>query len=215
MKTKGSVAAILLASGFSERFNKRNKLLLPFRTGRKAADLEAKPLARYTLELAAGMDFSGGIYFVAASEDVAALAADLRTIRVVKNTAPEKGLRESVRLGLQACGLEACGLEACPAVDYFLFFPCDEPFLDKGTVQRILDERKPGCIVEPRYRGRPGNPCLFSAAFRDELLALNEGETPKLIKTRYPQALRAVEVTDPLVLEDIDNEEDFKRLSRY
>jgi len=187
------VAAILMASGFSNRFGKRNKLLVPFR---------GKPLARYTLELTAGMGFSGGVFFVAASSDVAALAADLKTVNVIKNPAPEKGQRESVRLGLEAAD-----------ADYYLFFPCDQPFLDAATVERILDAREPACIVEPRCMGRPGNPCLFHADFRGELLSLKDGETPRLVKERHRGALRGVEVSNPLALEDIDDEETLERLS--
>ena len=189
----GPVAAILMASGFSERFTGQNKLLVDFR---------GKPMARYTLELAAGMDFSGGIFFVASSREVAALASDFGLVRVVENKAPEKGLRESVKLGVKAAGT---------GPEYYLFFPCDQPFLDAATVQRILEARAPGRIVEPRRNGRPGNPCLFSAFFREELLSLNEGETPRLIKTRRPRALRGVEISNPLALEDIDDEETLKR----
>jgi len=188
-------AAILMASGFSERFGGQNKLLVNFR---------GKPLARYTLELAAGIGFSGGIFFTASSREVAALASDLNAVRVLENTAPEKGLRESVRLGVEAAGTEP---------EYYLFFPCDQPFLDAATVRLILEARESGRIVEPRYGDRPGNPCLFSSAFRKELLSLNEGETPRLIKTRHPQALRGVEIANPLALEDIDDEETLMRLS--
>ena len=191
----GPAAAILMASGFSERFGEQNKLLVPFR---------GKPMARYTLELAASLDMGGVIFFVTASGDVASLAADLPAVRVVKNSSPGKGLRESVRLGVEAAG---------PDAEYFFFFHCDQPFLDACTVRLILDEREKGCIVEPRYRLTPGNPCLFSAVFREELLSLKEGESPRLIKTRHSEALRWVEVSDPMVLKDIDDEETFKRLA--
>ena len=185
-----------MASGFSERFGSGNKLLVPFRN---------KPLARYTLELAVSFDFSGGVFFIASDDDVAALAADLPAVKVIKNHSPEKGLRESVRLGV----------EAVAAAAYYLFFPCDMPFLDKNTVQRILDERRQGCIVEPCYCGRPANPCLFSAFFRDELLSLKEGETPRLIKARYRESLRSVEISDPLILADIDDEETFRKFEPH
>jgi len=209
----GNTAAILLASGFSRRFGGGNKLLVPFK---------GKPLARYTLELVSKLDFYGGIYFIAASPDVAALAADFGNIRVVKNPAPEKGLGESVRLGVLAAEASAetyaeadaeVGAKAGAGAAYYLFFHCDEPFLDAPTVQLILDAREQACIVEPTYRDKPGNPCLFSSVFRDELLSLKEGETPSLIKTRHPKAIKRVEVLNPLVLEDIDNEEEFLRLS--
>ena len=192
---KDTIAAILLASGFSKRFGELNKLLVPFR---------GKALARHTLELAASMEFSGGIFFITASDDVANLASDLSKIKVIRNTSPEKGRRESVRLGLETADLNTT---------YYLFFTCDQPFLDTATIQSILDARQHGHIVEPRYQGRKGNPCLFSSSFRDELLSLKEGETPRLIKKRHPDAIIGVEVRDALVLEDIDDEAALKRLA--
>ena len=202
MTSCGSVAAILLASGYSKRFGGRNKLLIPF---------GGKPLARHTLELAASIGFVGGIFLITASDEVAALASGLCAVEVIRNRAPEKDLRESVRLGVLAGA----------AAEYWLFFHCDQPFLDAGTVSRILACREPGRIVEPRFSGqcrssasgRPGNPCLFSAAFRGELLSLGERETPRLIKARHPELVRAVEVPNPLILEDIDDEETFARLA--
>jgi len=193
MGSADKVAAILMASGFSRRFGGGNKLLFPFR---------GKPLARYTLELAAALDFSGGIFFVAAGDEVAALALDFPGVTVIKNNAPEKDLCESVRLGVEAAGSGA---------DQYLFFPCDMPFLDMSTVRGILEAGRHGRIVEPCYRGRPGNPCLFSAAFRDELLLLKEGETPRLIKERRPEAVISFEVVSPLILEDIDTLEQLEK----
>jgi len=195
MGKSGPVAAILMASGFSKRFGGRNKLLVPFR---------GKPLARYTLELAITLDLDGGIFFVTASDEVALLAADLPKVRVLKNAAPEKDLRESVRLGVEAAGRRA---------EYYLFFHCDQPFMNANTVQRIMAEREHGRIVEPRCMDKPGNPCLFSSVFREELLSLKEGETPRLIKARHPEALKFVNVSDPLILKDIDDEETLERLS--
>ena len=209
MDDPGSVAAILMASGFSERFGGRNKLLVPFR---------GKPLVRYTLELACSFNglfseptndsfenapgFPGGIFFVAASNEVIALASDLPMVRSIKNLSPEKGLRESVRLGVEAAANAA----------YYLFFPCDMPFLDEDTVRCILEARRPGCIVEPRFRERPVNPCLFSAHFRENLLSLKEGETPRKIKASNPEAIRIVDIPKPLPVTDIDDEEKFRKL---
>lgn len=189
-----NTAAVLMASGFSKRFGRQNKLLVPFR---------GKPLAKYTLELAAAMDFRAGIFFVAAHDNVAALAADMPDVTVIKNNAPERGIRESIRLGVEAAGFSAA---------YYLFFPCDMPFLEANIVQGILDARRNGCIVEPRFRGAPGNPCLFSAAFREELLSLKEGETPKIIKERHPEAVIGFEADSPIVLEDVDDEASYIKM---
>lgn len=185
------IFAILLASGFSKRFGNENKLLVPFR---------GKALARHTLDLVCGLHCFSGVFFITADDQVAALAGGL-PVTLVRNANPEKGRRESVRLGVEAAGaLPAGGGEAV----YYLFFPCDQPLLDSGTVRRILQVRRPGCIVHPIFQDRPGNPCLFSGIFRDELLALQEGEKPRLIKLRHPEAVTAVAVAGPSALIDID-----------
>jgi molybdenum cofactor cytidylyltransferase len=186
----GKAAAILLASGFSRRFGSENKLLVPFR---------GKPLARHTLDLVCSMDCFSGIFFVVQDERTAALANGLPVV-VIRNNAPEKGRRESVRLGTEAAGESG----------YYFFFPCDQPFLDAETVRLMLAARRPGCIVEPCFKGCHGSPSLFSAVFRDELLTLGEGEKPKIIKARHPEAVISVEIPNRLALFDIDKPEDME-----
>jgi molybdenum cofactor cytidylyltransferase len=202
----GRVYAILMASGFSKRFGEANKLLAPFR---------GKPLARHTLDLVCGLGCFAGIFFVAAEEPVLALAGGL-PLRAVRNEHPERGQRESIRLGLEAA--LGCGLSggADPAADYYFFFPCDQPLLDAATVRRILAARRPGGIAAPCYRGEPGSPVLFSAAFRDELLALGEGERGRDLIRRRPECLVKVETAGPPFsrspLTDIDDPQTLSRL---
>ncbi|MDR2741778.1 MAG: nucleotidyltransferase family protein [Treponema sp.] len=202
-----SLFAILMASGYSRRFGSENKLLVPFR---------GKPLARYTLDLVLNMEVWREIFFVYADDRVAALAyeaaavADGLHLEVIRNTAPEKGRRESVRLGVEAADLR---LSSTGDV-YYAFFPCDQPFLDTATVHRILDARRPGFIAEGCFHGEPGNPCVFSSFFRNELLTLGKSETPKHIKTRYPDRILSVELPSGLPLTDIDSREDLKKYCR-
>ena len=191
--------AILMAAGLSSRFGGGNKLLAPFR---------GKPLVYHTLDLACTMGFEG-IFIIYNDEEVARLARNAilnssKTgvpVTAVYNPAPEKGQGESARLGVQAAGTG-------PA--YYLFMPCDQPFLDAATVGLLLDAAQPGHIVEPccpDNRECNRSPSLFCASFRDELLALKPGEQPRLLKSRHPQAVISIEITNPIVLTDIDTRE--------
>jgi molybdenum cofactor cytidylyltransferase len=190
-----SVAAILMASGFSRRFGERNKLLEPFR---------GKPLARHTLELVTGLaaSFAGGIFFVVPDEETAALAEGLAGPEPVRNEAPERGQRESIRLGLEAAG-------SAPA--YYMFFPCDQPFLDAAAAGLILGARRPGSMVQPRCLGRRGSPALFCRSFRQELLSLGPGEHGRDIILRHPERLITIDIPcrpgAPSPLTDIDDPE--------
>jgi molybdenum cofactor cytidylyltransferase len=193
----GKVFAILMAAGFSRRFGAENKLLAPFR---------GKALARHTLDLVCGLgeNVFSGIFFVFSDERVAALAEGL-PLTLIRNDAPEKGQRESVRLGVEAAGASE--------EDFYFFFPCDQPLLDSGTVQRILAARQKGRIVEPRPPGKgPCSPSLFSGTFRNELLSLQEGEEPRIVKARRQEAVFPVEVSKPLALSDVDDPQMLKSL---
>jgi molybdenum cofactor cytidylyltransferase len=195
------IYAILMASGFSKRFGERNKLLAPFR---------GKALARHTLDLVcgpdSGLDCFYRIFFVAAEDAVLALAEGL-ALTTIRNEHPERGQRESIRLGLAATGSENPGDGGnnsgasdkegpAKAEEYYLFFPCDQPLLNAATVHRIVAVRRPGCIVQPRYRGEPGNPVLFSGAFREELLSLALGERGRNVISRHRESLIRLELTE-------------------
>jgi molybdenum cofactor cytidylyltransferase len=195
MSGSGRVCAILLASGFSKRFGEKNKLLAPFR---------GKALARHTLDLVCGLGCFRRIFFVAAGDAVCDLARGL-PLTPVRNEHPERGQAESIRLGLEAAsgdGEISRGSDTVPvrdeapggAADYYMFFPCDQPLLDGETVRRILEARRPGAIVRPHCQGEPGNPVLFSAAFREELLNLAKGEHGRDIISRHPESLIPVEI---------------------
>jgi molybdenum cofactor cytidylyltransferase len=181
-----TVYAVLMASGFSKRFGEENKLLIPFR---------GKPLARHALDLVCGLDCFSRILFVAAEDSVLALAGGL-PVTAVRNEHPERGRRESVRLGLEAA-MSGTGNPGGPDPGYYMFFPCDQPLLDAATVRRILAARRPGYIVTPSYRGEPGSPVLFSGVFREELLNLREGEQGRDIIRRRPERLITVELPEP------------------
>ena len=199
-----TVFAILLAAGFSKRFGKRNKLLEPFR---------GKPLCRHTLDLVCTTGRFEKIFFIHADDNVAAAAQDALAsdmpVTLIRNNAPEKGRGESVRLGVAAADKFFVSTEKEHV--YYMFFPCDQPLLDANAVNLILDAAQPGCIIEP-FCGSHNSPTLFSAAFRDELLALNPGESPLLLKSRHPDAVIKVKVSDPAVLADIDTASDLEHI---
>jgi len=187
----GRVDAILMASGFSSRYPFGDKLLLPFR---------GMPLAEHTLKLACSLPELENVYFIAARSEVLALADGYPAVPI-ENSHPERGARESIRLGVTASG-----------ADYYLFFPCDQPLLDVDTVRRVLSAHAPGCIVVPMCGDKPGNPVLFHAAFREELMTLAEGESGRSVIARHPDAVCRVSIPDARVFGDIDSEEDYRRL---
>ena len=178
--------AILMASGFSRRFGAHDKLLRDFR---------GKPLALHTLELVCGMPEFANVIFVAASPEVAGLASGTRA-RAIRKGAPERGMRESIRLGV-----------AASSAGFYCFFQCDQPLLEASAVRRLLAAVKPGSIVEPLAGGQRRSPSIFSDAFREELLSLRDGEQGASIKERHREAVVSVAFDDESVFADIDTPE--------
>ena len=183
------VDAILLASGFSDRFGPENKLLRPFR---------GIALAERALLLACGLSGLNEIHFVYADPSLAALAGKY-PVSLVENSNPGRGICESVRLGV-----------ASSSADYYLFVHCDQPMLDAATVETVLALRRPGRIVTPYWQRNPGNPSLFSADLRRELLELADGESPRIIRRRHPELIIEAELEDFLPLRDVDTREDLE-----
>jgi len=186
--------AILLAAGTSKRFGSQNKLHVSFR---------GKPLFRNILELTLEMACFEDIFLVYSDEKTAMLAKN-DAVTAIFNPFPEKGLCESVRLGVLAA--EKAVFNNSEPV-YYLFLNCDQPFLNSQTIKFLLEKAKPGAIIE----AGSGSPSLFSSLFKEDRLALKPGEQHRLIKQRHPQSVITVNVSDTLVLADIDTPEDLVR----
>jgi molybdenum cofactor cytidylyltransferase len=183
---RDKIDAVLLASGFSKRFGAADKLLAPF---------EGKPLARHTLDLvcgSAGVGVFKNIFFVVSHDEVACLAEGLQ-LTIIHNKHPERGQRESIRLGTGASAKAASGAKDVPP-EYLMFFPCDQPLLSGEALAVILKARRRGCIVQPCFENVPGNPALFSSVFLGELGTLKDGEHGRDLIRRHPDSLVRVEV---------------------
>lgn len=184
------IAAILMAAGFSKRFQAENKLLAP---------VGGKPLARHTMELVCRSDLFSQRILISADKRVAALGEDL-PVTPLHNDNPARGQCESIRLGVLAAD-----------ADYYMFFPCDQPFLEEEVLQKLIEAAKPGCIVVPQIDGMFTSPTLFSAVFREELLSLPDGTAGKAVMRTHPQAVIRLPLQDPAAFADIDTLEDLRQ----
>jgi len=104
-----------------------------------------------------------------------------------------------------------CGLRAVPAdADGVLFTPVDHPNVERATVAKLVASGAP--IAIPQYIGRHGHPVLFSRSLIPEFLALPPDSSAKSVVTRYSDRTRFVDVTDPGILDDVDDPAAYRRL---
>ena len=92
-----------------------------------------------------------------------------------------------------------------------LVMMADQPMVTAPVIDQILQAywRGGGSIIAPEYEGRRGNPVLIDRRHFDELLALPHDAAPRNLLQRYPISL--VPTTTEVVLQDIDNLEDYER----
>jgi molybdenum cofactor cytidylyltransferase len=192
------VSAIILAAGTSTRMG-RAKQLLP---------LDGTTVLARTIENVR----SAGLV-----EMVLVLGASAKTIRrqlppslldglkVVVNQAYGEGMASSLREGLSALD---------PQTGAALIILGDQPFIQPLTLHQIMAgyHRSGAQIVIPTHQGKRGNPVLLSRPVFSEVMALQGDTGCRAIFPNHLDAILKVEVEDPGILLDIDNQDDYDRL---
>ncbi|MDO5424515.1 MAG: nucleotidyltransferase family protein [Eubacteriales bacterium] len=162
---------IYLAAGNSRRFG-RNKLLVP---------LEGKELYRHGMEMLARFCRKREDCFLAVVSQYEEILEAVRRESILAVESPEssKGMAFSIRAGLRA-------FEEMREEDFVLFVVADQPFLQEETVERIVECAGPGVeVVSAAWKGRPGNPVMFSARLAPELLGLSGDEGGRKVAKRH------------------------------
>jgi len=186
------MTAIVLAAGASRRMGTENKLLLPF---------GSQTLLETTLTQleAAGI---GEILVVVGheKEQVYALLKN-KPYKIVENPGYLEGMTTSIRAGVAEARADTAGFMICLA-DMPLISAAEYRLLAETFTAALKTDA--ATIVQPRYQDRPGNPVLFSARYRNDLLALQYPEGAKPIVQAHRDHLVLVEMPSDAVLLDAD-----------
>lgn len=191
------LAVVVLAAGNSRRFGS-NKLLYEI-DGKKMYErclsVVEKLIREVPGERAPLVGWEVSVTVVTQYEEIAATAVS-RGFEAVVNPRPQDGISSSLRLGLGAN----------PEVDACLFTVADQPWLTGTTLRAlVLTWRDSGKgIACAAAGGIPGNPCIFSAKYFPELLALRGDTGGKRVVRAHPEDVALLEVTDEKELTDID-----------
>ncbi len=197
------ISAILLAAGLSKRLG-RNKLLLPL-----GDETVLRKTAKAVLESAVSE-----VILVTGYEEAEVIqAVEGLDVRLTHNPRYACGQSTSMIAGVEAAHEEAGA---------YLFVLGDQPLLTFGIVNDLIslhEESRPEALVAaPVFQGRRGNPTLFSASLRDELLqasgdAGGRGIIQRL-ETESPGKIVFLELPNDDMFLDIDTEEDYERMLR-
>ncbi len=185
--------AIILAGGESKRMGSP-KMLLPYR-GATIIETVIQNIASSSVEktlVVLGSD----------SDKILQVISGYPVIHCY-NDAYKTGMLSSVK-----CGFAHLPDECLAA----LVFPGDQPMIGAKDINILVSAwRESGIgIVVPTFRGRRGHPLLIDRKYRKEIMTLDESEGLRALAMKHPGDLWEIETDNPLILKDIDTEEDYR-----
>ena len=194
------ITAVILAAGESRRMGVQNKLLLKIGT--------EVLIRKFVKSICASAVDEVLVVLGHEAEQIKVVLQD-QAVRFVENSCYKEGMTVSIQAGVKAASTESTGLMICLA---------DLPFAETSDfnclIQAFNDFRikESSLIIIPVFQGQRGNPVLFSAEFRDKILA-HKGEGCREIVRQYTQSVCEVCMENDNMLRDIDTPEDYENIS--
>jgi len=197
-KGKDSLAAIIVAAGYSSRMKSFKPLL----------SLGGSTV----LEQAVHSFQEGGIRDIRvvvghrANELLPVL--ERLGVQAIVNPHYSEGMFSSVRVGVESLTPEVVG---------FLLCPVDNPMVSRPTLETLQNTffSTQFGIIYPTYQGLRGHPPLISRRYVNEVLTWTKPGGMRALLEQYEQDAVDVEVVDPGILLDMDTQEDYHKMLKY
>ena len=192
------IGAVVLAAGTSSRMGEAKQLL---RVGERT-------LLQQVIENVRGAGIVEIVVVLGHGAETIQQSVGSENVKIVVNRDYREGMGTSLRTGVVALP---------PETDAAFIVLADQPFVRAETLQRIAKEYRnsDAQIVIPMYNGFRGNPVLLDRSVFPELMELRGDIGCRAIFGSHAQGIVKVAVEDIGILLDIDNREDFARLTRF
>ena len=192
------VTCLVLAAGSSTRMGGPNKLL---------ERVDDVPMVATVVRVALGS--SADEVLVVTGEDRERVEACLSglPVRLLWNPDHLQGLSTSLRAGVSALPNGARAVAVCLG---------DMPLVRPGhidTLIRAFLTDSEGSIFVPTWRGKRGNPVLWTVDLLPEIGTLTGDVGAKVLMSRHPTKVREIPVDEPGVLTDVDTPEALRELT--
>ncbi|MEW9094950.1 MAG: molybdenum cofactor cytidylyltransferase [Clostridiaceae bacterium] len=189
------ISAIVIAAGFSRRMN-REKLIMP---------IDKTPMIEKLLKEIKNSSINE-IILVYRNEEIKDIG-NKYGVNSVFNPKANLGQSESIKLGVKSSKDDIKG---------YMFFVGDQPFIKNSTIDKLINKfyKDEKYIVVPKYGGNPGNPVIFPAAFKEELLALKGDIGGRKIIKENGNYVKVVDIEDEMEGLDIDDMDTYYNVNR-
>ena len=185
-----TVGGVLLAAGLGTRFEGGNKLL---------AEVDGEPVVRRAASTLAGTPLDGIVAVLGHEAEAVRTVLEELDLATRHNEDYNRGQSTSVATGVEAA--RERGWDAA------VFALGDMPFIDPGTVDRLLAAYARGTesVLAPAHEGTRGNPVLFDSQHFDALADVTGDRGGRDI---VADVGTLVAVDDPGVRRDVDRRRD-------
>lgn len=193
------VGAVLLAAGAGSRMGHRPKSLL---------ELGGVPLIRRQLIALSGAGVDEVVVVLGHYAERIEEAVKEFPVTLVRNLEPDAGQISSLRLGLKALS---------PKLDAVLVALADQPLINSQDINDLIGaykKRPAGAqVVQPMVDGLPGNPVMFSAEVRDQILLGDANVGCRQWQAAHPAQVHAWLSGNNRYRTDVDTPEDIEALA--
>lgn len=192
------IGAVLLAAGAGSRMGHRPKCLL---------ELDGTPLIR---QLIGGL-LDAGVHEVVVvlghhAERIAPVIGAL-PVTLVRNPDLQASQNTSLHMGLRALSHQP---------DAVLVALADQPLINTQDIDELISEynKRPAHaqVVQPQVNGLPGNPVMFSARVREQILSGNANAGCRHWQSDHPEEVYRWTTTNQRYRTDVDTLEDIDTL---
>jgi molybdenum cofactor cytidylyltransferase len=194
------VGAVLLAAGAGARMGGRPKALL---------ELGGVPLIRRQLIALSGAGVDEVVVVLGHHAELIEPVVQDFPVTLVRNPRPDDGQVSSQRLGLQALAGK---------LDAVLVALADQPLINTQDITDLIGaykKRPEGTsVVMPQVGGEPGNPVIFSAQVREQILQGDANVGCRQWRTAHPEAVAPFVTGNRRYRVDVDTQEDVDRFER-
>ena len=186
------ISAILLAAGQSKRMDGENKL---------TKEIKGIPLIKLSVKNILASSVDELIIVLGHQREIVEKLIDKNEkIKFTFNKDFESGMASSIKTGLDHLSEKTKAFFICLA---------DMPMVNKDIYNQIIKFRDKNEIIVPTYKGKQGNPILFSKSMKEKIMKVQEDIGAKMILESNKDKVFNLETNNVSITKNFNTKESF------